>query len=51
MMREFIELDSDEICAALQLSTSNLHVLLYRARLRLRECLEDSWVKAGEKRS
>jgi RNA polymerase sigma-70 factor (ECF subfamily) len=51
MMREFIELDSDEICAALQLSTSNLHVLLYRARLRLRECLEDSWVQAGEKRA
>jgi len=48
MMREFIELDSQEICAALELTTSNLHVLLYRARLRLRECLEDHWFGAGE---
>lgn len=43
MMREFIELESDEICKQLDLTTSNLHVLLYRARLRLRECLENSW--------
>lgn len=43
MMREFIELESDEICSQLGLSTSNLHVILYRARLRLRECLENSW--------
>ncbi|MCD8523824.1 MAG: sigma-70 family RNA polymerase sigma factor [Saccharospirillaceae bacterium] len=48
MMREFIELDSQDICSALELSTSNLHVLLYRARLRLRECLEDHWFGAGE---
>lgn len=43
MMREFIELESDEICASLGLSVSNLHVTLHRARLRLRECLEDRW--------
>lgn len=43
MMREFLELGSDEICRQLALSTSNLHVILYRARLRLRECLENSW--------
>lgn len=43
MMREFIELESDEICSQLDLTTSNLHVTLYRARLRLRECLENSW--------
>ncbi len=30
MMREFIELDADEICAEVNLSTSNLHVLLHR---------------------
>lgn len=49
MMREFVELDSDEICEALSISTSNLHVLLYRARLRLRECLENRWFDEGEK--
>ncbi|MDX8398977.1 MAG: RNA polymerase factor sigma-70 [Gallionellaceae bacterium] len=49
MMREFIELDADEICAAVDLSTSNLHVLLHRSRLRLRECIEDKWYLEGEK--
>lgn len=48
MMREFVELDSDEICQNLELTTSNLHVLLYRARLRLRECLENKWFR-GER--
>jgi len=45
MMREFLELDSDEMCSTLNISTSNLHVMLYRARIRLRECLENKWFK------
>ena len=49
MMREFIELDANEICAAVELTTSNLHVLLHRARLRLRECIENKWYLEGEK--
>lgn len=48
MMREFIELDTDEICVAAELSLSNLHVLLHRARLRLRECIENRWYLQGE---
>lgn len=48
MMREFVELDADEICATVELTTSNLHVLLHRARLRLRECLENNWYLQGE---
>lgn len=43
MMREFIELESAEICESLELSTSNLHVLLHRARLKLRDCLSENW--------
>ena len=43
MMREFIELSTDEICESLEVSVSNLNVMLYRARLRLRECLENHW--------
>lgn len=39
MMREWLELSSNEICEQLNISTSNLHVMLYRARLRLQECL------------
>ena len=49
MMREFIELDADEICVTVELSTSNLHVLLHRARLRLRECVENKWYLQGER--
>lgn len=49
MMREFIGLSTEEICLSISLTISNLHVLLHRARLRLRECLEDHWFinKAG----
>lgn len=44
MLREFIEFDTDEICSKMQLTVSNLNVLIYRARLKLRECLENTWV-------
>lgn len=47
MMREFIELDSKEICATVGITETNLNVLLYRARLRLRECLENHWFAKG----
>lgn len=43
MMREFVGLDSGEICKAVGLTMTNLHVLLHRARLRLRACLEQHW--------
>lgn len=43
MMREWLELETDEICKELAISASNLWVILYRARLRLRECLDLNW--------
>ena len=43
MMREWLDLETEEICKELQLSSSNLWVILYRARLRLRECLDINW--------
>jgi len=46
-MREVMGLDTKEICASLSITTSNCWVLLYRARMRLRECLERNWVGAG----
>ena len=49
LMREFIELDADEVCVAMNLTASNLYVLLYRARLRLRECIENRWYLQGER--
>jgi len=49
MMREFVELDVNEVCATLNLTTSNLHVQLHRSRLRLRECIENKWYLEGER--
>jgi RNA polymerase sigma-70 factor (ECF subfamily) len=43
MMREFLEIDTNEICHNEDLTVSNVNVTLYRARLRLRECLDDHW--------
>ena len=45
MMREFIGLDSGEICKELALTTTNLHVLLHRSRLTLQKCLDSHWFK------
>ena len=43
MMREVMELDSDEICKELLITANNLWVILYRARMALRQCLEQNW--------
>jgi RNA polymerase sigma-70 factor, ECF subfamily len=43
MMREWLELDTGEICKELGITTANAWVMLYRARLRLRECLDVNW--------
>ena len=43
MMREVMELDSDEICKELSITSTNLWVILYRARIALRQCLEQHW--------
>jgi len=50
MMREVMELDSDEICKELRITANNLWVILYRARMSLRECLEQNWF-AGRARA
>ena len=46
LMREWMELSNDEICLELKVSQSNVWVLLHRARLRLRECLQQRWFDA-----
>ncbi|MBV8123745.1 MAG: sigma-70 family RNA polymerase sigma factor [Paucibacter sp.] len=43
MMREWLELDTDEICKELGISSTNLWVMLHRARMRLRDCLQLNW--------
>ena len=48
LMREWLEMSSEEICKDLSLSSTNLYVQLHRARLRLRECLELNWFAKGQ---
>ena len=48
MMREFVEMETREICDALGITVSNCNVMLHRARLRLRECLSGNWFSVGE---
>ena len=47
-LREMDEKTSDEICKDLEVSPSNLWVLLHRARLRLANCLKTKWQAKGE---
>jgi RNA polymerase sigma-70 factor, ECF subfamily len=42
-MREVDGLDSKEVCALLNISEGNLWVMLHRARMALRRCLETNW--------
>ena len=43
VMRELDQMDGKEICKVLDITPSNYWVRLHRARLKLRECLEQSW--------
>ncbi|MCC4116264.1 sigma-70 family RNA polymerase sigma factor [Aromatoleum toluclasticum] len=43
MMREFLDLETGEICRRLGITDRNCWVILHRARLGLRECLENRW--------
>ncbi len=43
-MRELEEQNAEEICDKLDISSSNLWVLLHRARLQLKTCLEQNWL-------
>jgi RNA polymerase sigma-70 factor (ECF subfamily) len=43
MMREWLEYETDQICKELGITPTNCFVMLHRARLRLRECLEMNW--------
>jgi RNA polymerase sigma-70 factor (TIGR02943 family) len=43
LLREWLEFDTAEICKELKVSSTNCFVMLYRARMRLRECLAARW--------
>ena len=43
LMREWLQFEAQEICKELDISATNCFVMLHRARMRLRECLEIRW--------
>ena len=47
VMRELEGEDADVICKALDITSTNLWVILYRARARLKNCLEENWINAN----
>ncbi len=46
LMREWLEQDTAEICTQMGITATNCHVMLFRARMRLRECVEAHWLQS-----
>lgn len=44
-LRNMDDKSTDEICKELEISSSNLWVIIHRAKLQLRECMEKNWIK------
>jgi len=42
-MKELEDYTTDEVCKELDITTSNLWVLMHRAKVQLRECIEKNW--------
>jgi RNA polymerase sigma-70 factor (ECF subfamily) len=47
-LREMNGLDTDEICQILSVSSSNFWVMMHRARMSLRRCIEINWFMKGK---
>jgi RNA polymerase sigma-70 factor (ECF subfamily) len=50
MLRELVGLEADEVCRETGLSEANYWVIMHRARLRLRECLEIRWFNQSKRK-
>ena len=48
MMRDWLELTTQEICKELAVTETNINVLLCRARSRLNECLNLNWFSSAK---
>ena len=44
-MKTIQQFETEEICKELGITSSNLWVIIHRARTQLRKCMEDSWFK------
>ena len=49
-MREIMGIEVEEICTELSITANNCWVLLYRARMALRACLEQRWFMSHDTR-
>ena len=47
-MREIMGIEIEEICRELAITANNCWVLLYRARMSLRQCLEQRWFAGAQ---
>jgi RNA polymerase sigma-70 factor (ECF subfamily) len=43
LLREWMEFETADICKEMQVTATNCFVMLYRARMRLQECLQLNW--------
>jgi RNA polymerase sigma-70 factor (TIGR02943 family) len=48
-LKIFEEISTDQVCKELNISKSNLWVILHRSRLKIRECLEKNWFDKDER--
>jgi len=44
-MKTIQQFETEEICKELEITSSNLWVIIHRARTQLRKCMEESWFK------
>jgi len=49
MMREWLEMETETICSELDITANHCGVMLYRARMGLRECLDLNWFAGASK--
>ncbi len=45
LLRTVRNFETEEICKELEISSSNLWVIIHRARHQLRSCMEKNWFK------
>ncbi|MGR2739496.1 sigma-70 family RNA polymerase sigma factor [Billgrantia sp. Q4P2] len=48
-LRELMGLTTEQICRELAIKENNCWIILHRARLRLRACIERGWLSGGDK--
>lgn len=48
--KEINEVENEKICKELKITVTNLWVMLFRARLQLRQCLEQNWFGKKERK-